>query len=167
MLEYGSVVWDPYLHKNIDRLEQVQRRAARFITGNYRSRDEGCVTKMVKSLELTSLQDRRTANRLFFLYRVVEGLVPAIQPADYLKPIRPKRSIKARKFADCISANIVEQRVTNNSKCFEIDNCKTAQYKQSFFVKTLVDWNHLDNSTVCAKSCDAFKMAVTVKNHSD
>ena len=38
-LEYSSIVWDPYLQKDIDKLEKVQRRAARFITGDYTSRE--------------------------------------------------------------------------------------------------------------------------------
>ena len=50
-LEYGSVVWDLYLKCGIDRLERVQRSAARFITGDYKSRQEGCVTKMLTDLD--------------------------------------------------------------------------------------------------------------------
>ena len=30
-LEYGVVVWAPYLQKNIEAIEAVQRRATRFI----------------------------------------------------------------------------------------------------------------------------------------
>ena len=35
-LEYASVVWDPFLHREIDRLEKIQHRAARFVTNNHR-----------------------------------------------------------------------------------------------------------------------------------
>ena len=51
-LEYSSIVWDPYLQKDTDKLEKVQRRAARFITGNYTSRDQGCVSQMLAELNL-------------------------------------------------------------------------------------------------------------------
>jgi hypothetical protein len=37
-----------------DKLERIQRRAARFITGDYKSRKEGSVTKMLAELELES-----------------------------------------------------------------------------------------------------------------
>ena len=73
-LEYSSIVWDPYLQKDIDKLEKVQRQAARFITGNYISREQGCVSQMLAELNLPPLQDRRKANRLTFFYKVVEGL---------------------------------------------------------------------------------------------
>ena len=58
-LEYSSIVWDPYLQKDINKLEKVQRQAARFIIGDYSSKDQGCVTRMLDRLKLPSLQDRR------------------------------------------------------------------------------------------------------------
>ena len=51
-LEYAASIWDPYLQGDIDRLEKVQRRAARFISGNYTSREEGFMTDLLKQLEL-------------------------------------------------------------------------------------------------------------------
>jgi hypothetical protein len=33
--EYNSAVWDPYTKENIDKLERVQRRAARYVYNNY------------------------------------------------------------------------------------------------------------------------------------
>ena len=35
-LEYSSAVWDPFRQKDIDKLEKMQRSAARFVTQNYR-----------------------------------------------------------------------------------------------------------------------------------
>ena len=34
-LEYSSAVWDPFRQKDIDKLEKIQRSAARFVTQNY------------------------------------------------------------------------------------------------------------------------------------
>ena len=77
-LEYSSIVWDPYLQKDIDKLETVQRQANRFITRNYSSRDQGCVSQMLIELNLPPLHDRRKANKLTFFFKVVEGLVTAM-----------------------------------------------------------------------------------------
>jgi hypothetical protein len=38
-------------------------------------------------LKLENLQQRRTSLRLVFLYKVVEGLVPAINPSEFLVPL--------------------------------------------------------------------------------
>ena len=35
ILNYGSSVWDPHTQCNISKLEKINKRAARFITGNY------------------------------------------------------------------------------------------------------------------------------------
>ena len=69
----------PLPKQDIEKLERVQKQAACFITGDYRTREEGCVTGMLQSLELSSLENRRSSNRLIFMYKVVEGLVPAIR----------------------------------------------------------------------------------------
>ena len=69
-----------------NRLERIQRQAARFITGDYRSQEEGSVSNnMLVKLELQELKERRTSQKLIFLHKLVEGLVPAIEPDDYLK----------------------------------------------------------------------------------
>ena len=84
------------------------------------------------------------------LYKKISSRVDtAIPPDKYLKPIQNKRKITARKFSDCVSKNIVEQYVTNNSRAFQIPPNKASdQYKQSFFVRKIPEWNGLANQTV-------------------
>ena len=64
VLEYGAVLWDPYMKKDIDKIERIQRAAARFITGNYTSRTPGSVDNLLKKLHLPTLQARRKCLRL-------------------------------------------------------------------------------------------------------
>ena len=80
VLEYGSVIWDPYLKGDIAKLERVQHQAARFITGDYKSHQTGCVSSMIHDLQLPPLKERRYQNRPIFLYKITEGLIPAIPP---------------------------------------------------------------------------------------
>ena len=56
-MEYGGIIWDPYTETNINRLEKIQQQAARFITGDYRSREEGSVSDMFVKLELQELKE--------------------------------------------------------------------------------------------------------------
>jgi hypothetical protein len=48
----------------------IQRRGARFITKDYKSREEGYMTKMLNELNLPTLQSRRQKQRLIFFYKV-------------------------------------------------------------------------------------------------
>jgi hypothetical protein len=57
-------VWDPHSSAETHKLEQVQRRAARFVHNNYTERTPGCVTHMVQNLGWQPLQQRRYNNRL-------------------------------------------------------------------------------------------------------
>ena len=65
-LEYGATIWDPYIEKDVSKLEKIQRKAVRFIKNDYRSRTPGSVTNMQKELNLPTLQERRKEKRLCF-----------------------------------------------------------------------------------------------------
>ena len=160
VLEYGSIVWDPYYVKDINRIEKIQRQAVRFISGDYATREPGCISKMLKDQDLPSLQDRRMAARLTFFYKVVEGLVPAISPDAFLRPQRPKHQIHAKKFQGFDSKNIVEIHQSKNAKSFIVEQSNTVQYSSSFFIKTVRDWNSLEEGIVCAYSVEGFVSAL-------
>ena len=156
-LEYGATVWDPYHEKDIYKLEKIQRKAARFITNDYKSREKGRMTKMLNELELQSLKDRRKDKRLIQLYNVQKGLVPAIPANDYLKPIQSKRKIKAKTFSDFNIQNIVKRHQILHNKCYHLPSSKTDTYRNSYFPKTISEWNELPEHIVNAESANIFK----------
>jgi hypothetical protein len=71
------------MQKNIRELEMVQRRAACFVTGNYRTTSS--VTQMLEALQWTELQQRRKRAKVIMLYRILNHLV-TISPQLYLIP---------------------------------------------------------------------------------
>ena len=109
---------------------------------------------MLKGLAIPLLQDRRKANRLVFFYKVVRGQVPALpcHEYSYLTPIRNKRQIRSKQFTDCVISNPIDNQSTNNSKCFKPIQCRSKLFRNSFFPKTVIDWNHLEDSVVCAET---------------
>ena len=61
-----------------------------------------------------------------------EGLVPSIPPEEFLQLVRAKRQIRAK---------LIDRQVyITNDKGFKIEQCRTEQYKNSFFVRTAIDW---------------------------
>ncbi|CAC5403687.1 unnamed protein product [Mytilus coruscus] len=149
--------------KDIDKLESIQKKRARFITKDYKSRDEGCMTKMLQEHQLPSLQSRRQHQRLIFFFKVVEGKIPALPPDDLIKFHRPKRQIRATTFNNFIIKNIRDQQVRNNKRAVIVPNSKTDQFKNSIFVRTAVEWNHLEDSVVCVTTTEEFKTAFLSK----
>ena len=134
-LKYWSVIWDPYLLRDTEKLKHVQRQATRFITGEYRSRKEGSVTKM---LDLQSLKNRWSTSRLVFFYKVVEGLVPAVSPEEFLQSVKQKQIIKTKKVSDYKSSNVIERHIINHDRGFVVEHCDWPVKKTHFLWKL---WN--------------------------
>ena len=160
ILEYGACVWDPYLKKDIDCLEKTQRRAIRFICGDYTSRNPGSIAKMRKNLNLPTLASRRQTLKLTSFFKVVEGLVPALPISNFLTKARPKRNIKAKKIENFKAEHFVERHVQNHSKCYTVRHSNTEQLKNSYFVQTTLAWNQLPTEVVSSTSPEVFKAKI-------
>ena len=158
-------MWDPYLKKDIDLMERTQRNAARFITGDYRSMTPGSVTRLLKKTGLQPLQARRQLLRLTLFYRGVEGLAPALLPHKFLTKQKPGRLIRARQQPDHVTTNTICDYIRNNDRAYKIPRCRTDQLRNSFFIKTAADWNHVDNTIVHATSVQCFKALVAATQH--
>ena len=137
-LEYASVIWDPHKQNQIDRLEQIQRRAVRFVSGNYQ-RDTS-VTAMREDLCLSTLEERRRRARTTMFYKVINNLI-AIPTPDYLQQrTRTTRSSQRQRFV----------RLSSTSDT----------YKHSFFPRTLRDWDALPQNVIELPSVAQFKGAI-------
>ncbi len=169
-MDYSSIVWDPYLLKDINALEKVQKRAARYISNNYSDRTPGSMTRILEDLDFISLQDRRKNLRLAFLYKLTNNQIPAMPPQDFITSYhleqreRPQRNIKAKEFPDYEYENIVQKRTIKNDIPLSIPDSTCTQFRESYFVRTIIDWNQLENNVVHANSLEAFKSALAKRN---
>ena len=68
-LEYAIQSWSPYLRKDIDHLERVQRRATKLVKGLTSLSYE----KRLQDLQLTSLEKRRLRGDLIEVFKLVTG----------------------------------------------------------------------------------------------
>ena len=128
--EYAAIVWDPFTKENIQKLEQVQRRAARFVLSDYGQNSS--VTAMLEKLGWESLQQRRARAKATYMYRIVNNLVD-IPGHQYLKP-SPRQELKFIQIQPRIDA-----------------------YKYSFFPSTIEIWNKLPQVVKLLPEIDTFK----------
>jgi hypothetical protein len=112
---------------------------------------------MLRVIDLPLLQIRRQHQRLIIFHKVVEGQIPAIPPHEYISHQKPRRHIRARTFQDCETTNIVNSQVRNNTRAVVVEHSNTEQYRNSLFIRTAIDWNHLENSLVRAKTTEKLK----------
>ncbi|MEW8546481.1 MAG: hypothetical protein AB2693_23430, partial [Candidatus Thiodiazotropha sp.] len=123
-LDYASAAWDPHTKEDINTLDKVQRRGARFVCNNYLDRTPGCVTAMVNSLNWIPLTTRRYNQRLVMLFKIQHNLVD-IGHCTILRP------------------NDSQTRGTNRLyQPYAIHGV----YKYSFFPWTISVWNSLSTS---------------------
>ena len=134
ILEYASPVWDPHTQSNINQLERVQRRAARFVHSNfYRT---SSVSSMLQSLNWPLLQERRAQAKVVMMYRIVYNLVDI--PTVYLIP----------------TIN------TRGSQHYLVPFARTQCYQRSFFPDTIRLWNNLPSSVTSCTTLESFKTVV-------
>ena len=130
VLEYASSVWDPHTLNNINRIEAVQRRAARFCLNEFSSYSS--VTNMLSTLNLPPLQQRRERAKLIMMYKIINDLIDI--PKEYFTP----NDSRLRK-------GYYRQLTTN------IDS-----YKFSFFPSAIKLWNPLPPYIINSPSLDNF-----------
>jgi hypothetical protein len=121
--------------KNNEKLEQVQRRAALFVTNNYNTTSS--VTSVMERFEWEKLSQRRKA-KATMMYRVIHSLVAILIP----------------NFTNNIGAS-----TRGHTSRYKVPFCRTTIYKESFFPSTIRIWNQLPESTISAMSLDTFKIS--------
>ena len=130
-LEYAATVWDPYTKKDIDKLEAIQRRAARFVLNRYNNTSS--VSNMLENLKWPKLEDRRKTARLTILYKIKHKLVQCPTIRSKLHPA-PQR-----------------QRRKHDYQLNQI-TVRTQYRDHSFLPRTIKNWNALNTEAAKAMS---------------
>ena len=139
-LEFASPVWNPPEQKNITKLEQVQRRAARWITAKWLT-DSNKWSKSYdqskKELHWLSLELRRKYLLLCEVYKIVNKQ-DSIEFAKYFtwNPCTGSSSHKLSIFCK---------------------HARTNTYRYSFFINSIHLWNSLPLDVVKSTSLVSFK----------
>ncbi len=137
-IEYASSIWDPHQTTLIQKLENVQRSGARFVTNTPHRRTAGpheSVTDMITQLGWPTLASRRRDARLVLMYKMTNNLVAI--PVTY----HPVLVIGS-------TGSAAAQHLT-------IIPCRLDVYKYSTIPRT--DWNLLPLEVRTATSLDQFK----------
>ena len=125
-LEYASIVWDPIYNNDVHRIENIQRRAARWVLKDY-SRYSS-VTSMLQRLSWPELQTRRKISRLQTFHKILHNDIPISIPSNYLPMTRETRQFHHHHFILPLTS--------------------TTAYQKSFFSRTVQEWNSLPQSFI-------------------
>ena len=106
---------------------------------DYTTRTPGCVTAMVKDIGWESLVVRRYIARLSLLYKIQHRLVEV----------------------DTSSCLQQEDSRTQCSSGFFQERINREVYLNSFFPRTIQEWNHLPEDVTVAASLEVFRASLT------
>lgn len=130
----------PTQKKDIDRLEKVQRQAARFIHSNYRQ--TASPTQMLRDSNLEPLHMRREIARLKLLFLIINDKLN-LSSSKYVLPSSTKRSCRL-----------------NHTKTCQTYKSRIDAFKQSFFVRTIEAWNLLPSEIVNIETVSSFEHSI-------
>ena len=119
IIEYASTVWAPHTTQSIDKIEMIQRRAARFVYNKYQRNTN--VTSLLNSLGWPSLKTRRSYLKLILTYKILKNLITI--PSDNFEPV--KRTTRGHQYH------------------FQHLQCTCDSYRYSFFPSAIRLWNSL------------------------
>ena len=136
-LEYSGAIWDTTIKDERDRLEVIQRRAARWARG---ARGIISITALLNDLKWQPLADRRRNQRLSLFYKILHQDLN-IPPDSVDLNISTSRTRKKH--------SLVLQR--------EHGRDKHSPYWKGTICRTIPEWNNLDRSVAEAGSFLIFK----------
>jgi len=139
-LEYAAEAWNPYTITLVDKLEQVQRAAARFVYRDFRRTTP--VTPMITNLGWDSLHVRRLLAQSVMFYKIHYQLVNI-------------------QFPSCVLPACYLSRSDHQLK-YQVPAPSSEGYKYSFYPRSIRVWNHLPPSVVIQTTPAAFKEVALV-----
>ena len=128
-------MWNPYTKRNIDKIEMVQRRAARFVYNDYSRYSH--VSSMISDLEWDTLEQRRLLTQTCMFFKIHQGFININFPSEVQPLARKSRCPNQRPYRQI--------------------SCNNNIFKFSFYPRTIVTWNKLSFNSL-PSSTDAFKL---------
>ena len=141
ILEYCQEAWQPYLVKDIDLIESVQRRATKLI---YELRDLTYEERLQK-LDLFKLSDRRQRGDMISVFKIMKGLTN----------INSKNMFTLRSSRQPVRGSHYPSRTHDMALVTNRSNCDIR--RNTFSQRCITPWNNLPKHIVESDTVDKFK----------
>ena len=137
-LEYASQVWSPQTVTGKRKLENIQSRAGRFVTGRFKRTES--ITDILSTLNWDSLEHRRNVVDLFTCHKILHNKLEI-----------PTQSIFIPHNSDTRS----------NTQPFQNIACRVDAVRGAYFPRTIARWNKLPPNIAGLGSESSFKRAAS------
>ena len=147
-LEYCIQAWCPWLKKDIEMLENVQRRAVRAVSGL-----SGSYKEKLLVLKLPSLQQRRLRGDMIQTFKTVME-IDDVDPNIFFSFTSDRHGYATRQ-AGSINANTLKMEP---AYALSHRPCKLDIRKYFFSNRVVSNWNSLPNETKNSATVEEFKI---------
>ena len=159
IFEHCPVVWRPNSKLAIDKLENVQKRAIKWILNDYSSYTYDMYLLKCKSLDILPITARFDLHDLNFFHSVFYKFSP-VQLPWYLKPFESSRLRSCHLDNLCLISSVTPK--LSISKCYPSDNEQGPRnFENSFFYRTHLAWNRLPHELRQIQLSMKFKEEIT------
>ena len=132
-LEYAIQAWNPFTRKDIDLLENIQRRATKLV----KDCKELSYYNRLNYLGLTTLETRRLRGDMIETYKIITG----------------RENLDREMFFTADNSS----RTRGHSYKLKKPNCRLNIRKYSFGHRVVDEWNRLPTEVINSKNIDQFK----------
>ncbi len=154
IFEHCSVVWSPQYASHLSKFEAIQRRAIKWINGEpFASYSDEKYADELKKLKILPLKLKFMQNDLILFYKIVNKMVP-IELPDHISVCKAEDTRLTRQ-----NAAVHELTDTSTYRC-DIKP-STDALKNSFFFRTILNWNMLPVDVRQAGGLNIFKSSLT------
>ena len=138
IIEFDSPVWSPHFQQDIERLESVQRRFTKRLSG---LKDYDYLTRL-QILDLETLEMRRLKSDLTLTYKIIFGLVD-LNPNDFFSLPNTDKHTRGHAY-----------RLSTSGA--------TSNVQSQFFSNRILNvWNNLPACTTNFSSLNKFKSSIS------
>jgi ribonuclease P/MRP protein subunit RPP40 len=134
-LEYAVQAWRPYLQKDIDLIEGVQRRATKLVVGMR----EKSYEERLKFLDMTTLETRRVRGDLIEVFKIMKGLEDVNKEKFFTTDKGCTRGHELKLYKP---------------------NCRLDCRKYAFSHRIINMWNSLPSNTIACNTVYSFKRKI-------
>ena len=144
IVEYSSVVWNNCSDQDAYALEKLQNEAARIVTGLTRSVS---LDKLYRECGWVTLSERRKNQKLYFMYKALNGQVPS-----YISDIIPPHIRETTNYP------------LRNRDNITVPFCRKELFRNSCIPSSVPLWNNLDENIRNSSSFSSFKYEIKRHN---
>ena len=145
ILEYGNIVWIGANDGLLDKIDKIETRAMRLVTG---ATNRTNINSMYIDLQWQSIRSRRDFHALKMMFKIINRMCP-----EYLYNLLPRRTNDGHN---------INLRYPNR---FIIPKTRVSLYKKSFFPRTISLWNDLTDNTDIYDTNSVSCFHYRLKNH--